>query len=520
MSNFNIQGKLGVDISDFVSKLGMAQGKASSFRGAISSFGAALGVGFSVAGITNFIKTVGDAEERTLNMADALGLTYKELSAMQYVANKAGMDVGALTSSLSKLKMVMVGGKENDLLTQILGDGWQGMSFAQQIEGIANEIGGLGGSLEKTATAMALFKKQGIEMDVFLKEIKGQNIAALGDEFEKSFKISTEEAARNIAEAADNLEELTNLSKNFGSRLFNFGAEGAKAILAGMKSARENGNIAELIFAYSPFGQMSNYNTGLEKMSREATEKRLAQMDAITEDSLGRRVISESLYSTGGKSISDNEINKAIEYAKKLNQLTGEDKYGELIKTLSSRLAKNIADAEKLSEIMKDIDAEKKKDKEIERERQLDKMSAAEVDAEVSRLMTEQYQAKDRIVKAEKELEILALLRLQREKQISEEKEKQKKAADLQKDIEKINDKYIDEVEKAKDAKSRDREPGRSATGWETIGGFNGFQTISPSIIRQDRLIQIGKDQLEVQKEMKKALKERDADITSRIEEG
>lgn len=93
MSDFRVQGRLGLDGSGFFSTLGKAQG-------AVGAFGSALAGAFSVGAITAFSKSVLDLAGRLNDVSDALAINVEFLQKFINSAAKSGGGIGDLEKFL------------------------------------------------------------------------------------------------------------------------------------------------------------------------------------------------------------------------------------------------------------------------------------------------------------------------------------------------------------------------------------------------------------------------------------
>lgn len=208
MSDFKVQGRLGLDGSGFFSTLSQA-------RGAVNSFGGMLAGAFSVGAITAFSKGIVDLAGKLKDVSDALGINVEFLQRFVNSAKLSGGSIEDVQSFLGEANSARQAALDNPL-------GKEARAFAKLGIG-QNEIGSLGGQqlIEKIIASMA----SGVTADKLnsIKEIGGKSAKNLANGFAEGLsnaEILTSDMVSSLDELGDSAQEFyTRLQVSFAPAL-------------------------------------------------------------------------------------------------------------------------------------------------------------------------------------------------------------------------------------------------------------------------------------------------------------
>lgn len=160
----------------------------------------AIGVGLSVAALSGFIRRAIDAADETAKLAQKAGIATKDVAGLQIAFRQAGLEGGALQTSMARLSQGIARG--NDALramgieTRNIDGSFR--STRQVLGDIAERFSGYRDGVEKTALAMELFGRTGAELVPLLN-----GGAAALDEFDamaERFGLTIDEKTAKSAE--------------------------------------------------------------------------------------------------------------------------------------------------------------------------------------------------------------------------------------------------------------------------------------------------------------------------------
>ena len=132
---------------------------------AASALGA-IGVGLSVAAFTGWIKSAIDAADETNKMAQKIGVAVKDVAGLQLAFRQAGIDSGALQTSMSKLSVAIANGNDAFVAMNITTRNADGsLKSTRQVLGeVADKFKSYEDGASKTALAVQLFGKAGADL--------------------------------------------------------------------------------------------------------------------------------------------------------------------------------------------------------------------------------------------------------------------------------------------------------------------------------------------------------------------
>ena len=132
---------------------------------AASALGA-IGVGLSVAAFTGWIKSAIDAADETNKMAQKIGVAVQDVAGLQLAFRQAGIEGGALQTSMGKLSVAIANGNDAFVAMNISTRNADGtLKSTRQVLGeVADKFKSYEDGASKTALAIQLFGKAGAEL--------------------------------------------------------------------------------------------------------------------------------------------------------------------------------------------------------------------------------------------------------------------------------------------------------------------------------------------------------------------
>lgn len=126
----------------------------------------AIGVGLSVAAFTGWIKSAIDAADETNKMAQKIGVAVKDVAGLQLAFRQAGIEGGALQTSMGKLSVAIANGNDALVAMNINTRNTDGsLKSTRQVLGeVADKFKSYEDGASKTALAIQLFGKAGAEL--------------------------------------------------------------------------------------------------------------------------------------------------------------------------------------------------------------------------------------------------------------------------------------------------------------------------------------------------------------------
>ena len=256
MSDFNIKGALGIDISGFQRGMSKATDEAKAFAtglaGATGGLGKlaasagpaglafAAGIGAGVTAVTALsvvmAKAIGDTAKfasQVSDLAARTGLSTSSLQKLGFAGSMVGVSMESIAGATTKMQKSLVEG--NAAFGQLgLNVGkLKGMAPEAQFSAIAAQIAKIQDPAQQAAAAMEIFGKSGAQMLPLMKA----NIKGLTDEFEKMGMVISEQGIK----AADDFDDATTkLGRSMEGLGMAFGA-----------AALENGALTEAVESFN-----------------------------------------------------------------------------------------------------------------------------------------------------------------------------------------------------------------------------------------------------------------------------
>lgn len=183
------------------------------------AFTALTGLSFAgvSAGVVAMVRNTADAQDEMGKMAQKAGMGIEALSGLSYAAKLAGADTETLVTSSKALSTnILDAARAADQGKTMFGalgisvrDSAGGLRATDQIMlDVAERFAGMEDGANKSALAVKLFGRSGLEMIPFLNQGK-DGIAALTAEAERMGLVMSEDAAKASEQFNDNIERLS-----------------------------------------------------------------------------------------------------------------------------------------------------------------------------------------------------------------------------------------------------------------------------------------------------------------------
>jgi hypothetical protein len=268
-----IMVEIGANVARMQSDMRQITSTMSSTFGQIESMakkvGAAIGIGFGVNELVNFGKEALDLGERMAKLSQSAGITVENLSALNYAARLANVDLDSLAKMVGRLSRNMLEaqtgtGDARDAFVALgisVKDSSGNLLSSDRVMAlVADKFAGMEDGAGKTALAMKIFGKAGAEIIPMLNQGSAgleqmraeaeklglvmstetaQQMERINDNF-KRLKLSTMGIAINIMDhLSPTLENLTNImiDAKKGAKDFSMAADAIAVVLKSMASA-------------------------------------------------------------------------------------------------------------------------------------------------------------------------------------------------------------------------------------------------------------------------------------------
>ncbi len=265
----SVQGalkRLGGDLT----KVQQISAKALSFTG--------IGGAASIAGLITLTKNAADAADRMGKLADATGVSVRELSTLAYAADLSGTNVDELAQGMRKLAQDAARGGENLKAAGVglLDAGGKARTADQLFKAVAQRFAELPAGVDKTALAIRLF---GDELGPKLIPLLDQGTAGLERMQQEAVRLGLAISDRAVAAATefnDNLTRLQGLARGVGVEIGNSLIPALNELANEFLDAREAG--LTWFQALSGIGLSNPFKTAAQQV-----ERLTAEIDALRE---------------------------------------------------------------------------------------------------------------------------------------------------------------------------------------------------------------------------------------------
>jgi lambda family phage tail tape measure protein len=192
--------------------------RTTMFAGALSGAGkamTALGIAVSAAQVLQFAKQSIDAADAMKDLSEQTGVSVENLSVLQNVAQKSGLEVGAMTpifATLAKTLEELAQGDEDT--TQLFSDlglsaaEFKGLALDEALVKIANAQSQFANGAEKSVAMQRLFGRSGREIVPLLNSLANGGIDRVREEMERLGLVMGSDTARKADELNERLLDL------------------------------------------------------------------------------------------------------------------------------------------------------------------------------------------------------------------------------------------------------------------------------------------------------------------------
>lgn len=175
-----------------------------------------VGISFGVHEIVDFAKSIIDAQAHMVDLNQQTGISVENLSALQFIAHKNGIEIDALGGSLAKLANEAA--KNNPAFAAM------GISVKDStghlkdtsalLEEVAKKFAGYQDGPEKAALANALFGKSGFALIQMLDQLGTEGLDRVKQKAKEAGALLGGDTARQAKQFADSLDDLKVSAKN------------------------------------------------------------------------------------------------------------------------------------------------------------------------------------------------------------------------------------------------------------------------------------------------------------------
>ena len=231
-----------------------------------------------IAALVALAKNAADAADRMGNLADATGVSVRELSTLAYAADLSGTNVDELAQGMRKLAQDAARGGDNLKAAGVglLDAGGKARTADQLFKAVAQRFAELPPGVDKTALAIRLF---GDELGPKLVPLLNQGTAGLErmqKEAERLGLAISERAKEAAVEFNDNLTRLQGLARGVGVEIGNSLIPALNELANEFLDAREAG--LTWFQALSGIGLSNPFKTAAQQV-----ERLTAEIDALRE---------------------------------------------------------------------------------------------------------------------------------------------------------------------------------------------------------------------------------------------
>lgn len=212
--DYTILLKVRADLQDALGKIGGFDKSVDHLKGTVLGLAGALGIGFSVAGLVDFVKSVVDADQQVGNMAKTLGTSTEQLSALQAEAKKSGVEVDALQASMVALSRSATGqNAQGSAALKAMGisakDAQGNLKpLPDLLQEVSNKFSNYQDGTGKAALATALFGRAGAQLIPLLDQIGNEGLDNITQKAVDAGTAISEDAVKASNDFANALDDL------------------------------------------------------------------------------------------------------------------------------------------------------------------------------------------------------------------------------------------------------------------------------------------------------------------------
>lgn len=208
--DYEILLKVRADLQQALGKIGDLDKGIRGLGNTAKEVAGIVGVGFGVHEIVDFAKSIIDAQAHMVDLKKQTGISVENLSALQFIAHKSGVDIDTLGQSLSRLAVEAA--KQNPAFAAMKIDVKDANHNLKDTSALLQEVAAKFASYqdgpEKAALANAIFGKSGYGLIQMLDQLGTQGLDQVKEKARQAGALLGGEAAQRAKDFADSLDDL------------------------------------------------------------------------------------------------------------------------------------------------------------------------------------------------------------------------------------------------------------------------------------------------------------------------
>ena len=228
MDLFTLAAKLTLDSSKFTSGIQDAEKKSDKLtktlnkaKTVVKAVAGAAVIGKATSSLKEFAQQAASAGDKIDKQSQALGISRKAYQEWDYILSQNGSSIDSLGTSMKTLNTAILNGKDSVKKLGISYEQLQGMSMEEQFEAVVKAMQDMPESAEKSALAVELFGKNGMQLLPLLN-----SSATSVDELKKKFsELGIEMSDSQIDNAVHYTDAMDTLQRTFDGIKIAIGSE-------------------------------------------------------------------------------------------------------------------------------------------------------------------------------------------------------------------------------------------------------------------------------------------------------
>lgn len=214
--DYEILLKVRADLQQALGKLGDLNKGIRGIGDTAREVAGIVGISFGLHEIVDFAKSIIDAQARMVDLNQQTGISVENLSALQFIAHKNGVEIDALAGSLSKLAVEAA--KNNPAFAamgiSVKDSNGRLKDTSTLLEEVAKKFAGYQDGPEKAALANALFGKSGFQLIQMLDQLGNEGLDGIKQKAREAGALLAGDTARQAKQFADSLDDLKTSARN------------------------------------------------------------------------------------------------------------------------------------------------------------------------------------------------------------------------------------------------------------------------------------------------------------------
>lgn len=214
--DYEILLKVRADLQQALGKLGDLNKGIRGIGDTAREVAGIVGVSFGLHEIVDFAKSIIDAQAHMVDLNQQTGISVENLSALQFIAHKNGVEIDALGGSLSKLAVEAA--KNNPAFAamgiSVKDSNGHLKDTSTLLAEVAKKFAGYQDGPEKAALANALFGKSGYGLIQMLDQLGTEGLDRVKQKAKEAGALLGGDTARQAKQFADSLDDLKVSAKN------------------------------------------------------------------------------------------------------------------------------------------------------------------------------------------------------------------------------------------------------------------------------------------------------------------